>query len=65
MRIGVIADTHGFFDPRIVRHFVGVEHIIHAFFVGIIAPLQKQKALYLPHIDRLRWSLVIGHWSVF
>ena len=34
MRIGVISDTHGFFDPRIVRHFDGVARIIHAGDIG-------------------------------
>ncbi len=34
MRIGVLSDTHGFFDPRIVRHFTGVDHIIHAGDIG-------------------------------
>ena len=29
-RIGVIADTHGLFDPAIRRHFRGVDHILHA-----------------------------------
>ena len=30
MRVGVIADTHGLFDPAIRRHFQGVDHILHA-----------------------------------
>jgi predicted phosphodiesterase len=30
IRIGVIADTHGLFDPAIRRHFRGVDHILHA-----------------------------------
>jgi putative phosphoesterase len=34
MRIGVLSDTHGYFDPRIVHHFTGVEHIIHAGDIG-------------------------------
>ncbi|MGH7255644.1 MAG: metallophosphoesterase family protein [Nitrospirales bacterium] len=34
MRIGVIADTHGLFDPAIVRHFHGVDHILHAGDIG-------------------------------
>ena len=28
--IGVIADTHGLFDPAIRRHFRNVDHILHA-----------------------------------
>jgi putative phosphoesterase len=33
-RIGVIADTHGLFDPAIQRHFKGVDHILHAGDIG-------------------------------
>ncbi len=34
MRLGVIADTHGLFDRAILRHFQGVDHIIHAGDIG-------------------------------
>ena len=34
IRIGVIADTHGLFDPEIIRYFKGVDHIIHAGDIG-------------------------------
>ena len=34
MKIGVISDTHGHFDPKIPRIFAGVEHILHAGDVG-------------------------------
>ena len=34
MKIGVISDTHGFFDPRIPKIFAGVDHILHAGDVG-------------------------------
>ena len=34
MRIGVISDTHGLFDRAIVRHFAGVDHILHAGDIG-------------------------------
>ncbi len=33
-RIGVIADTHGLFDPAVRRHFKGVDHILHAGDIG-------------------------------
>jgi len=32
--IGVIADTHGLFDPAIRRHFRNVDHILHAGDIG-------------------------------
>ena len=34
IRIGVIADTHGLFDSAILRHFKGVDHILHAGDIG-------------------------------
>ncbi len=34
IRIGVIADTHGLFDPVIARHFRGVDYIVHAGDIG-------------------------------
>jgi len=34
MKIGVISDTHNFFDPKIAQLFEGVKHILHAGDVG-------------------------------
>jgi hypothetical protein len=34
MKIGIISDTHNYFDPQIPDLFKGVEHIIHAGDVG-------------------------------
>ena len=34
MKIGVISDTHNFFDPRIPELFAGVEHILHGGDIG-------------------------------
>jgi len=33
-RIGVISDTHDYFDPRIVQLFAGVDHILHGGDIG-------------------------------
>lgn len=44
IRIGVIADTHGLFDQVIIRHFRGVDHILHAGDIGkrsVIEELQS------------------------
>ena len=30
VRIGVISDTHGYLDPKVLEEFAGVDHIIHA-----------------------------------
>jgi putative phosphoesterase len=34
MQIGVISDTHNFFDPAIPQIFQGVDHILHAGDIG-------------------------------
>ena len=34
MKVGVISDTHGYFDPRLPELFAGVDHILHAGDVG-------------------------------
>jgi putative phosphoesterase len=34
LRLGVIADTHGLYDPAIARYFAGVEEILHAGDIG-------------------------------
>ena len=35
IKIGVISDTHNFFDPKISGFFQGVEHILHAGDIGL------------------------------
>ncbi len=35
MKIGVISDTHDYFDPQIPALFAGVEHILHAGDIGL------------------------------
>ena len=34
MTIGLISDTHGYFDPRLPALFAGVDHILHAGDIG-------------------------------
>ena len=34
LRVGVVADTHGLFDPDLYRHFAGVDCILHAGDIG-------------------------------
>ena len=44
MKVGVISDTHNFFDPKIPSLFAGVDHILHGGDIGnpiIIAQLQE------------------------
>jgi len=41
IRIGVITDTHGLFDPVVRRHFTGVDHILHAGDIGDRSVIQQ------------------------
>jgi len=45
MKIGVIADTHGLFDQAILRHFQGVDHIIHAGDIGGQSVIEQLETL--------------------
>ena len=45
IRIGVIADTHGLFDPAIRRHFKGVDHILHAGDIGRLSVIEQLRAI--------------------
>jgi len=45
IRIGVIADTHGLFDRAILRHFTGVDHILHAGDIGDRSILKQLEAI--------------------
>src|SRR5437773_11204246 len=35
MKIGVLSDTHGHFDPKIPKLFAGVDHILHGGDIGL------------------------------
>lgn len=41
MKIGLISDTHGYMDDRIVHHLSGCDHIIHAGDVGNMAVIDR------------------------
>lgn len=45
MRLGLISDTHGFFEPRLAELFAGVDHILHAGDVGSLSVLDDLRAL--------------------
>jgi putative phosphoesterase len=34
MKVGLISDTHGHLEPRVLEWFAGVEHILHAGDIG-------------------------------
>ncbi|HTD66059.1 MAG TPA: metallophosphoesterase family protein [Candidatus Limnocylindria bacterium] len=39
MKIGLISDTHNYLDPRVLKIFAGVDHILHAGDVGQLSLL--------------------------
>ena len=45
MKIGVISDTHGFFDPQLPALFKGVEHILHAGDIGMPLVILELEAI--------------------
>lgn len=45
LRIGVISDTHGFLDPKVLSLFAGVHHILHAGDIGQPALILALEAL--------------------
>ena len=58
MKIGIISDTHDYFDPKIPRLFDGVEHILHGGDVG--------KAAILFQLERLApVTAVLGNTDSF
>jgi len=49
MRIGVVADTHGYFDPRLRELLAGVDAIVHAGDVGSQEVLEQLEKLAPVH----------------
>ena len=45
MRLGIIADTHGVFDPAIPTLFAGVDKIIHAGDIGKLDVIDRLEAI--------------------
>ena len=45
MKLGLISDTHGYFDPRIPALFAGVEHILHAGDIGSPRVIMELEAI--------------------
>ena len=43
--IGVVSDTHGYYDPLLDELFAGVVHIVHAGDFGTLDVLQRLRAL--------------------
>ena len=45
MKIGVISDTHNYFDPNLVELFADVSHILHAGDVGNASIIHELEAI--------------------
>lgn len=45
LKIGVISDTHGYLNPKVIKHLRGVDEVWHAGDVGNLAVLDKLKAI--------------------
>jgi hypothetical protein len=43
--IGVVSDTHGFYDPKLDELFAGVTHIVHAGDFGTLDVLEHLKTI--------------------
>ena len=52
MLIGVVSDTHGYVDPRLIDAFAGVDAILHAGDVGSSQVLESLVALAPVHAVR-------------
>ena len=49
MRLGIVSDTHGYFDPQLSRLLLGVEEILHAGDVGSASVLDDLRTLAPVH----------------
>ena len=45
MRIGVLSDTHGYFDPQLPQRFAGVDQIVHCGDIGDVSVIERLRAL--------------------
>jgi putative phosphoesterase len=57
-RIGLLSDTHGYLDDRILHHFENVDEIWHAGDIGDIELLDELKAFKL---TRAVWGNIDNH----
>jgi uncharacterized protein len=52
MKVAVISDTHGYFDPQLTDFLCGVDEILHAGYVGCEAVLDQLGAISPTHAVR-------------
>jgi len=61
MRVGVISDTHGRLDPRVLELFQGVDHILHAGDIGSAAVLEGLRSL--APVTAVRGNVDLAPWA--
>jgi hypothetical protein len=61
VRVGVVSDTHGLFDPRLEEVFAGVDRILHAGDVGAIAVLDNLATI--APVTAVRGNVDHGVWA--
>ncbi len=59
--IGIISDTHGSLDSKILKHFKQVDHIIHAGDIGSMAIIDDLKKL--APVTAVRGNTDHGSWA--
>ncbi len=52
MRVGVISDTHGWLDPRVLDALAGVDAILHAGDIGALSIVDTLGAVAPVHVVR-------------
>ena len=55
MKIGVLSDTHGYYDPRLVKLLQGVDAIIHAGDAGSRSVLEELSLI--AHVEAVRGNV--------
>lgn len=60
-RVGVISDTHGRLDPRVLELFHGVDLIVHAGDIGAPAVLEELRAV--APVTAVRGNVDRGGWA--
>ena len=58
-RIGILSDTHGFFDPKFAEHFAECDEIWHAGDIGSLLVLERLRAI-APVVRAVRGNIDYG-----
>lgn len=69
LRVGVVSDTHGLFDPRLEQVFARVDHILHAGDIGAMAVIDSLAAIapvtaVRGNVDHEAWAWTLPEQAV-